>query len=208
DALIDTVLEPGDALYLPRGFVHGAQALEGVSAHLTVGVHSVTRFAIAEALLAEAATDPDLRSSLPLGVDLADDEMVAAEVRATIGALTRWLEQAESGPAGRLLRRRVWGQSRAAPLTPIRTAIALSELDEQSMIRLRPHLDLRWESVESGLRVETATQVLDLDAGAASTLAALRAGRRIRLDQIEDLDPEAGLDLGRRLIRAGIAVLA
>lgn len=208
DALIDTVLEPGDALYLPRGYVHGAQALEGISAHLTVGVHSVTRFAVAEALLAQAANDPQLRTSLPLGIDLADAVMVATEIRATIGVLTRWLDQAESGPTGSRLREQVWGQSRPAPLTPIRTSIALSELDARSAIKLRSYLDLHWESGESGVRVQTATHVLDLDAGSESTLAALQAGRSVRLDQIAGLETEAGLELGRQLIRAGIAVLA
>ena len=43
--VIDAVLRPGDALYLPRGYLHSARALGGVSAHLTVGVHPVTRHA-------------------------------------------------------------------------------------------------------------------------------------------------------------------
>ena len=51
---IDAVLRPGDALYLPRGFLHSAEALGDVSAHLTVGIHVVTRQALVEALLAEA----------------------------------------------------------------------------------------------------------------------------------------------------------
>jgi len=208
EALIDTVLEPGDALYLPRGYVHGAQALEGVSAHLTVGVHSVTRFAVAEALLAEAATDPDLRASLPLGIDLTDDALVAEEVRAAITVLTRWLEHAETGPTGGRLRRQVWGQSRPAPLAPIRTAIALSELDDQSEIKLRPYLDLQWQTADNCVRVETATHLLDLDAGTEWILGELRAGRSVALGEVASLDPEAALDLGRRLIRAGIAVLA
>ena len=55
-AVIDTVLEPGDALYLPRGWLHAATALGEVSAHLTVGVHVVTRFALVEALTALLAT--------------------------------------------------------------------------------------------------------------------------------------------------------
>ena len=36
---LDVVLAPGDALYLPRGWLHAADALGDVSAHLTVGVH-------------------------------------------------------------------------------------------------------------------------------------------------------------------------
>src|SRR5262249_7031609 len=43
DPLIDTVLEPGDALYLPRGTIHAALAQGETSIHLTVGVHPLTR---------------------------------------------------------------------------------------------------------------------------------------------------------------------
>ncbi len=208
EPLIDTVLEPGDGLYLPRGYVHGAQALDGVSAHLTVGVHSVTRFSIVEALLAEAASNADLRKSLPLGIDLADPNgPVAAEVRATVATLSRWLEDAQSGPSAARLRRDVWGQTRPAPVAPIRTAVALTGLDDQSLIALRPQLDLHWRAAGDGLRVETAICTLDLDVAAESTLTALADGRGVRLGEITDLDPEGALDLGRRLIRAGVVVL-
>ena len=51
EPLIDTVLEPGDALYLPRGTIHAAQALGEISIHLTVGVHPVTRYQLVRHLL-------------------------------------------------------------------------------------------------------------------------------------------------------------
>ncbi|MDQ3733971.1 MAG: cupin domain-containing protein [Actinomycetota bacterium] len=205
--LINVVLEPGDALYLPRGYVHGAQAMDGVSLHLTVGVHSVTRFAIVDSLLAEAAAEPALRSSLPLGLDLADPEAVADEVRATIAALIVWLERFDPNSPAEGLRREIWGRNRPAPLAPIRTATALSALDEQSVITLRPYLDLYWAADGARLRVETATQTLDLDACAESTLATLRSGGAVRLGEIPDLDREAAIALGRELLRTGIAVL-
>jgi hypothetical protein len=87
--VLDAVLTPGDALYLPRGYLHSAEALGEVSVHLTVGVHSVTRFAVAEALLDAAADDPALRGSLPLGVDLSDAEAVRPYVEETVQALDR-----------------------------------------------------------------------------------------------------------------------
>ena len=55
--LIETVLRPGDCLYLPRGFLHAATALGGVSTHLTIGVHTWTRYALAEQLLSQALRD-------------------------------------------------------------------------------------------------------------------------------------------------------
>jgi hypothetical protein len=45
--VMEALLEPGDLLYLPRGFVHRADALDEASVHLTIGVH------------VEAATDSE-----------------------------------------------------------------------------------------------------------------------------------------------------
>ena len=91
EPLLDTVLTPGDALYLPRGYLHAAEALGGVSCHLTVGVHPVTRHAVLEALLAIVADEPELRTSLPMGVDVGDPAAVEADVQATVAALTERL---------------------------------------------------------------------------------------------------------------------
>jgi hypothetical protein len=79
---LDTVLEPGDVMYLPRGWLHAATALGEVSAHLTVGVHVVTRYALVEALAALVASDERLRVSLPLGIDVAEPADVDAAVMA------------------------------------------------------------------------------------------------------------------------------
>ena len=50
------VLRPGDALYLPRGYLHSATALGDISAHLTVGVHPVTRWTAVESVLDQVRT--------------------------------------------------------------------------------------------------------------------------------------------------------
>ena len=68
--VIDEVLRPGDALYLPRGYLHAAEALGGTSCHLTLGVHPVTRQALVATLVDLLSDDPALRGSLPLGLDL------------------------------------------------------------------------------------------------------------------------------------------
>ena len=77
EPLIDTVLEPGDALYLPRGTVHSAQALGETSIHLTIGVHPLTRYELVRFLLDAVQDDPRLRASLPMGADLGDPDVLA-----------------------------------------------------------------------------------------------------------------------------------
>ena len=74
--MLEAVLRPGDCLYLPRGYLHAATALGGVSTHLTLGIHVWTRFALAERVVDQVlrtlAGDPAMRASLPMGVNVAD----------------------------------------------------------------------------------------------------------------------------------------
>ncbi|CAH0377227.1 unnamed protein product [Pelagomonas calceolata] len=70
--LSEIVLEPGDVLYLPRGFIHSAvtEGLEN-SLHLTLSCHRANSWAdLLEAALPSAlseaiASDPKMRESLP-----------------------------------------------------------------------------------------------------------------------------------------------
>ncbi|MDB4932521.1 MAG: putative Lysine-specific demethylase [Myxococcaceae bacterium] len=65
----DLRLEPGDALYIPRGLMHDADAVDGgPSMHVTVGLHAFRwSEVLLEALAARAIADPELRTGLPLG---------------------------------------------------------------------------------------------------------------------------------------------
>ena len=51
---IDTVLEPGDCLYLPRGWLHSAVAQGGTSIHLTIGLRATTRHDLLVIRIADA----------------------------------------------------------------------------------------------------------------------------------------------------------
>src|SRR5690349_6148012 len=73
---LEFTLRPGDVLYLPRGWIHSATALGGVSTHLTLGVHVWTRRHLADDLvrlaLQAASRDARVRGSLdvtPSGFD-------------------------------------------------------------------------------------------------------------------------------------------
>ena len=76
--VIDAVLSPGDALYLPRGWIHSAQALETTSIHLTIGVSPVTTLDVVHAVVDTLASDAEFRKSLPMGIDPTDHGTMAA----------------------------------------------------------------------------------------------------------------------------------
>jgi lysine-specific demethylase/histidyl-hydroxylase NO66 len=69
ELLLEVDLHPGDMLYVPRGFVHEAEARDSASLHITVDVHVRTwRDLLEDALAAMADRNPRFRRSLPPGI--------------------------------------------------------------------------------------------------------------------------------------------
>jgi hypothetical protein len=64
-AVLDETLEPGDTLYLPRGWLHEAVTSETDSLHLTIGINVQTWIDAFRAALDECADDVEFRRSLP-----------------------------------------------------------------------------------------------------------------------------------------------
>ncbi|MGH9930083.1 MAG: cupin domain-containing protein [Pyrinomonadaceae bacterium] len=77
--VMDALLEPGDCLYLPRGFVHQADSRDEPSAHLSIGVHVLTWLDLLSVALGQTAQrHEDFRLALPAGL-LAEPNNNAAE---------------------------------------------------------------------------------------------------------------------------------
>ena len=111
----ESLLESGDVLYLPRGFIHSAEALGGVSVHLTIGIHSHTRHDLVQALLELAADDPRLRRSLPLGIDVGAADQLETEAESTIDALVEQFGRSRPPTS-----HRSWSDAIAEAVDPLR----------------------------------------------------------------------------------------
>lgn len=61
----EVVLEPGDLLYLPRGFVHEAWTSESASTHVTVGLHVTTWLDVLTVALAQLSNRDERFRSVP-----------------------------------------------------------------------------------------------------------------------------------------------
>jgi lysine-specific demethylase/histidyl-hydroxylase NO66 len=67
--VLQAQLEPGDCLYLPRGFWHRAEAQDYPSVHLTIGLHVLTWLDLFSVALGQVANrNEELRHALPLGL--------------------------------------------------------------------------------------------------------------------------------------------
>lgn len=203
---IDSVLRPGDALYLPRGYLHAAEALGTMSVHLTVGVHPVTRFDLVEAVLRVAADDPELRTSLPLGADVADAEDIASDLAATVRALVHRVAAVRAEEVAEHLVDQAVSGNRPAPLPPLAQAQALDRLSPQTVLVARGHQRHAVTDEGDKVRVVLAGRVLALPAQTRQALTALLEGKALRVDQLPGLDLADSLVLARRLLREAVVV--
>ena len=204
-AALDVILEPGDALYLPRGWLHSAEAQGARSLHLTVGIRALTRYAIVEELLALAADDPRLRAALPFGLDVADPEAVEPAFTETVEALRDWLPTADPAALAERLRARSWPATRPAPIGPLAQLDFVAKLGPDSRIAVRA--GLRWQLVDDGpehVLLRLVGRSLRFPAYCADAVRRALAGPATRVSDLPLPDPEDRLTLARRLLREAL----
>jgi len=200
--LIETTLRPGDCLYLPRGHLHAATALGGVSTHLTLGVHAWTVRHVADTLVEEAVRRASagalLRRSLPLGVDVGDPDDLRAATEAARAELVRAIEAIDADDLAQALGVRGRRSQRASPVSPLAQTQAAARVGELEHVTLRPHLVARVRVGADGLiRLASRAAPVELDAREVVAVRRLLSEHGARVDHL-------GADLTRRLLLAGV----
>ncbi|NUR16721.1 MAG: cupin [Dermatophilaceae bacterium] len=203
---LEFTLSPGDVLYLPRGWIHSATALGGVSTHLTLGVHVWTRRHLADELvrlaLESASRDERVRASLDVTPAGFDRQSLGADIDLVRESLIRELRSIDPGAVVDALETRVRGAQRPAPVRPLAQLAAADTLAPATGLRLRPHVDARLVPDPQGsvtLRSRLGDRAVEpLDVG---TFVALVGGGVLRADMV-------GLELARQLMREGLLVVA
>jgi bifunctional lysine-specific demethylase and histidyl-hydroxylase NO66 len=203
-SLIEAVLKPGDCLYLPRGYLHAATALGGVSTHLTLGVHVWTRFALAQQLMEQAlrtvGNDPVIRASLPLGVDVSDPREMGPDFDVVTAILADAVEHADLDQMSQSLLQNARLNQRAAPIGPLKQLRDADTLTADTQIVLRRHLAASVD--HTGSRNVVRSRAGDL-AVAEDDVGPLKALLTNGVAAAGDL----GVELARRLLVAGLAIV-
>jgi hypothetical protein len=202
-AFLDAELEPGDCLYLPRGWLHAATAMGEVSTHVTIGVHTWTRHHLARQLLdgalAAAQDDEQVRSSLRLGLDVGSADDLAPDVEQVRRVLLEALGGVPVEDVADRLRASARAAQRAAPLGPLAQHEAARSLAAGTTLHLREHLLAALvPGLDGGTVLRSRAGVLPLAPDEADLL------RRL-LDDGSLLVDADRLELARRLLLGGVA---
>jgi len=206
--VIDTVLSPGDALYLPRGWVHSAQALQTTSIHLTVGVSAVTRFDVARAVVDQLAGDAGFRESLPMGGSLTDQDEIIATVTKVMAEMVDTLRDegaSLSGAAAAQLTRRHADRTRPVPIRPL-ASLAAADAAGTTPVRWRHGLIATVETSDDRVTLRLPDRVITFPVICAEAVQALHQGLAGTADAIPGLDRADATVLIRRLLREAVVV--
>ena len=208
--VIDTVLAEGDALYLPRGWVHAAQALDTTSIHLTIGVSATTALDVARAVVDQLSHDEAFRAPLPIGFDPTRRDDTAATVAKVVAQVVNELRDDAtelSAAAAEQLASRHAMRTRAEAVRPLATLDAAQQTGSVC-VRWRRGLDAVVESAGERVTVRLADKTIDLPAVCATALHHLRTGDTVTADTLAGLDTADATVLIRRLLREGVVVPA
>lgn len=203
-AQIDVELKPGDALYIPRGFLHAAQTLDRESAHMTIGILNVTWIDALKKLLQAAESEPEFRESLPIGF-AAGSASIEGPLQDVFRSFAGWVERYDAGEVVEALAVEFWG-SRAPVLTgQLEQILALDSLSDASVVRRRRGAVCVLDRAGDRVVLTLGDRELILPALAAPALEALvEKGTFPVADLSPHLDRDGRLVLVRRLIREGL----
>ncbi len=211
EPVLDVVLEPGDVLYLPAGFLHAAEALGETTAHLTVGVHTWNRMHLLDQALALLGEDEGLRTPLPLGLDVGDPHALLAELQHTLELARDALRHVDPDSVAAALTRQAGEAVRAEPVPPLAQTRLAQSLDDATPLRWRRHLRAQLDTAPDGpapdgpapgeLLVRTAEGRLRLPAAARPAVQRLLDGATLTAGEL-------GLEVARALVRSALVVSA
>jgi len=209
DAVLDVELSAGDALYLPRGWVHAAQTLDTTSIHLTIGVAATTAVDIARAVLDQLGAVEEFRAPLPLGVNPVDRDNVAtttAKVIAQIAGHLRDNADVLSTAAAEQLIARHGSRTRAEAVRPL-AVMRTAEQADTACVRWRRGVTATITKEPDGrVALRLPDKTIRFPVVCSDALQELVSGSKVVAAGLPGLDGADGAVLIRRLLREGVLV--
>ena len=210
EPVIDTVLSAGDALYLPRGWVHSAQALATTSIHLTIGVSALTGVDVARAVVDQLASISRFRKSLPMGNDPTDQDEMIATVTKVMAEMVDCLRDEASllnGDAATHMSRQFVERTRPVAVRPL-ASLAAADCADTTTVRWRRGLVATVEYGGGRVILRLPDRTMTFPKSCADAVRALHRGLIADAGGLPGLDHADGAVLIRRLLREAVVVPA
>lgn len=204
-------LTAGNAMYVPRGWIHEAEAGDESSLHLTVGIYPVLWRDLANAAITVLGFRHDhLRRALPLGY-LQDKETNLEVFSGALRDMARLLEQ--KGVADEvfsMLHDEFIRYGRAAPDGQFIASLdRLPSIDARTRLIRRPNLYCRVVPVEDQVGLQFSRSIVRGPANYEDAMLFItRITGSFEVAELPSLDDASRISLAKRLIRDGLLSFA
>jgi ribosomal protein L16 Arg81 hydroxylase len=200
-------LTVGDAMYIPRGWIHDAETEDESSLHLTVGIYSVQWLDLVNtAITALGFEHDDLRRALPLGYLEDKKNSVEAFSRALKGVARLLEQEGVADEVFSMLHNEFIRYGRAAPDGQFIASLdGLSAIDTGTRLIRRPHLSCRVIPVEDQIGLQFSRSIVRGPASYEDAMLFItRARGSFAVAELPSLDGPSKISLAKRLVRDGL----
>lgn len=202
--IIDGVVGPGDALYIPKGFPHAATTDETPSAHLTVGILTHEAIEVVRVLAGLAEEEPLFEERLSAEL-VRDPEKLRASVEHYVDELRVWLDKVDLDELGRRLVRRVRTTSQPILRGQLRQLGLIETIADSTTLTRRHGATCDLFRDGDVLRILLSDRELEMPPFAEPAMREVVRRDRLQARDLHALlDPGAALVLVRRLVREGL----
>ncbi len=202
--LLDEVIGPGSALYIPKGFPHAASAGERASAHLTVGVLTHESIDVVREIAKLAEDEALFQARLPQGA-AADAVALRAFVSRQVEELRGWLDKVDVDDLTERVARRVMTTAQPVLRGQLDQLARLEEIGADTEVALRRGATCAVFPGATSLKVLLADRELEMPLATRDAMGLIAERERLRVSELHTvLDAESSVVLVRRLVREGL----
>lgn len=196
--MTEVVMTPGSMLFLPRGYVHGAETEDGHSLHITIGLRSLT---IADVILGEfrrkSLLDIDMRK-----VVLFDDAQDETRLAAARDAIRRVIETMDIDGALDDVHKSFIKSRQPPAQGSLMETIAAVDLNHSTPLRLRHGVLFEVFRDDDGISLAVDGAVLNLPAGVEEAIRMMATADVFVPEELPGLEYESRLILSRTVLDA------
>ena len=204
---LEATVDPGDAIYMPKGTPHAASAQATASGHLTIGVHVTTWREVLDGAWREVERDPMFDEPVAAGWHR-DLDAFADELRDRVAAASSALASVDAEALADRRERRFLSSRAQLMHGALRAQLELDAIDDGTLLKRRDGAVCEIRPHDDRLEVLLGDRALEMPGWLEPALRHIAASDRFRpRDLVPEIgDPASRLVLMRRLVREGLLV--
>ena len=201
---IEVELEPGDSLYIPRGFLHAAETAASESTHMTVGVLTYRWMDVMESVMKRASEELFMRAALPPGFAHSPEEL-EHEVDDRVSEFATWLQSLDKNEIAQSLAERFWRSRSPLLVGQLQQLLSLDSVVDDSIVRRRQGATCLLKVEGDEVSVILGDRRVVMPARLYPALQQIAESSEFKVAELDQhLDAHGRLVLVRRLIREGL----